>query len=145
MSSAFSNGASFDIGSLSAAASKVSAATHRLVPAHSYVGHTNTIFALGYDPYLDVLISSGKDSQVIAWSSATGAASQTVALAGHYACSMDVDASRRQLLVCGVVNEARAGNKHTFPTYFLSPLMHTLVAHSRCQYGCLSGRVCVPH
>jgi hypothetical protein len=48
----------------------VSAASHALVATRSCTGHTNTIFALGYDPKFDFFISSGKDAQVISWSPA---------------------------------------------------------------------------
>lgn len=100
-----------------AAAVPLSATTHVLQAARSCAGHTNTIFALGYDAEFDLLISSGKDSQVIAWSP-SGAPFEKVALPDHYACSIDVDAARRQLFVCGVVNEARTGDIGAAPAVF---------------------------
>jgi WD40 repeat protein len=112
----------------------LSATTHVLQPTRSYAGHTNTIFALGYDSEFDLLISSGKDSQVIAWSP-SGAAFEKVALPDHYACSMDVDAARRQLLVCGVVSEARTGDVGSTPAVFAYSIGGTRQAPSLTLLG----------
>jgi hypothetical protein len=112
----------------------LSATTHVLQPTRSYAGHTNTIFALGYDSEFDLLISSGKDSQVIAWSP-SGAAFEKVALPDHYACSMDVDAARRQLLVCGVVSEARSGDAGSTPAVFAYSIGGTRQAPSLTLLG----------
>jgi WD40 repeat protein len=117
-----------------AAATPISATTHSLVATRSCAGHTSTIFALGYDSEFDLLISSGKDSQVIAWSP-SGAPFEKVALPEHYACSIDVDAARRQLLVCGVVNESRTGDVGASPAVFAYSIGGTRSAPSLSLLG----------
>ncbi|CAM6126900.1 unnamed protein product [Calypogeia fissa] len=74
----------------------------------SYLGHRNTIFAMSYDEKRNQLISGGKDGTLIVWTS-EGQVSETVDMARHYACSMDIHPSLQSLLVCGVAKEETAG------------------------------------
>ncbi|KAL2652534.1 hypothetical protein R1flu_020662 [Riccia fluitans] len=74
----------------------------------SFLGHRQTVFAMAYDEKRNQLISGGKDGTLIAWTT-DGQISETVEMARHYACSMDVHPSLQTLLVCGVAKEEAPG------------------------------------
>ncbi|KAH8970628.1 hypothetical protein BDL97_02G097800 [Sphagnum fallax] len=85
-----------------------SPASSGLHAADSYRGHQNPIFAMSYDDKRNQLISGAKDGTLIVWT-ADGKVSETVDMASHYACSMDINSSHQMLLVCGVAKEDSSG------------------------------------
>ncbi|KAG0613087.1 hypothetical protein M758_6G075600 [Ceratodon purpureus] len=105
--------------------SSTSSGLHAL---ESYSGHRNTIFAMSYDEKRNQLISGGKDGTLIVWTS-DGQVAETVDMARHYACSMDIQSSHQTLLVCGVAKEENSGsgNNRLLPP----PCIHRYAAVGR--------------
>uniref|UniRef100_A0A7S0S0L2 Guanine nucleotide-binding protein subunit beta-like protein n=1 Tax=Pyramimonas obovata TaxID=1411642 RepID=A0A7S0S0L2_9CHLO len=77
-----------------------------LHPVSSYPGHTGVIFAIAVDDAADHLVSSGKDGLLLLRTGG-GQEVQRMQIPQHYACAMDVDASRRALYACGVAKEGK--------------------------------------